>query len=257
VLGPLAGPTFATGQHQWVGITTAGSPNFSRLTVQSERAHTGLAAVKFDAAGHPTEPSVRVELYRGTGFAVERRFMVIDVDLYWQSGTAQSDKWVLTCQQGPIFPLTALALYEDGHMTGDDWIAGVPVKLSGTFARDTWNAVRLVVDYQAEQVDFALNGQSIGSVGFPNLNSFGLIGLFLYDRADDAMYMDNLRIVNTDGAAPCYADCDADESLTLADFGCFQTKFALGDPYADCNGDQTLNLADFGCFQTAFAVGCP
>jgi hypothetical protein len=55
----------------------------------------------------------------------------------------------------------------------------------------------------------------------------------------------------------CYPDCDGDDVLTLADFGCFQTKFALGDLYADCNNDLVLNLADFGCFQTAFAIGCP
>jgi hypothetical protein len=59
------------------------------------------------------------------------------------------------------------------------------------------------------------------------------------------------------GGAECYPDCDGDEVLTLADFGCFQTKFALGDLYADCNGDLVLNLADFGCFQTQFALGCP
>ena len=27
--------------------------------------------------------------------------------------------------------------------------------------------------------------------------------------------------------------------------------------YPDCNLDGALNLADFGCFQTAFALGCP
>jgi hypothetical protein len=57
--------------------------------------------------------------------------------------------------------------------------------------------------------------------------------------------------------AACYADCNADGSLNLSDFGCFQTKFALGDPYADCNGDGVRNLSDFGCFQTKFALGCP
>ncbi len=55
----------------------------------------------------------------------------------------------------------------------------------------------------------------------------------------------------------CYPDCNADGLLNLADFGCFQTKFALGDPYADCNGDALLNLADFGCFQSKFAIACP
>ncbi len=59
------------------------------------------------------------------------------------------------------------------------------------------------------------------------------------------------------GAAACYPDCNGDLALNLADFGCFQTKFALQDPYADCNGDTVLNLADFGCFQTKFALGCP
>ncbi|MCC6660264.1 MAG: hypothetical protein IT437_05205 [Phycisphaerales bacterium] len=57
--------------------------------------------------------------------------------------------------------------------------------------------------------------------------------------------------------APCYPDCNGDGALNLADFGCFTTKFALGDPYADCNADTVLNLADFGCFTTKFALGCP
>ena len=58
-------------------------------------------------------------------------------------------------------------------------------------------------------------------------------------------------------SAPCYPDCNADGALNLADFGCFQTRFALGDERADCNADGVLNLSDFGCFQTKFALGCP
>ena len=59
------------------------------------------------------------------------------------------------------------------------------------------------------------------------------------------------------GEAVCYPDCNADGTLTVADFGCFQTKFVAGDPYADCNGDTQLTVADFGCFQTTFVAGCP
>ncbi len=55
----------------------------------------------------------------------------------------------------------------------------------------------------------------------------------------------------------CYPDCNGDQILNLADFGCFQTAFASGQAYADCNGDSLFNLADFGCFQTKFATGCP
>jgi hypothetical protein len=55
----------------------------------------------------------------------------------------------------------------------------------------------------------------------------------------------------------CYPDCNTSGSLTIADFGCFQTKFVAGDPYADCNGVGGLTIADFGCFQTQFVSGCP
>ncbi|MCC6661002.1 MAG: hypothetical protein IT437_08975 [Phycisphaerales bacterium] len=55
----------------------------------------------------------------------------------------------------------------------------------------------------------------------------------------------------------CYPDCNSDTALNLADFGCFQTRYALAQPYADCNGDGVRNLSDFGCFLTKFARGCP
>ena len=55
----------------------------------------------------------------------------------------------------------------------------------------------------------------------------------------------------------CGPDCNNDGALTVADFGCFQTKFVQGDPYADCNGDGQRTVADFGCFQTMFVQGCP
>ncbi len=59
------------------------------------------------------------------------------------------------------------------------------------------------------------------------------------------------------GVTPCYPDCNEDGNLTIADFGCFQTRFIAGDPYADCTGTGGLTIADFGCFQTAFIAGCP
>ncbi len=56
--------------------------------------------------------------------------------------------------------------------------------------------------------------------------------------------------------AQCYADCDLNQQLTIADFGCFQTRFVADDPYADCNGVNGLTIADFGCFLTRFVAGC-
>ncbi len=54
----------------------------------------------------------------------------------------------------------------------------------------------------------------------------------------------------------CYADCDGSATLTIGDFICFQTRFALGDPYADCDADGQRTVADYVCFQTRFALGC-
>ncbi len=55
----------------------------------------------------------------------------------------------------------------------------------------------------------------------------------------------------------CYPDCDGAGGLTIADFGCFQTKFVAGNPYADCTQSNGLTVADFACFQTKFVAGCP
>ncbi len=54
----------------------------------------------------------------------------------------------------------------------------------------------------------------------------------------------------------CVPDFNGDGILNLADFGAFQTAFALQQIKADLNNDCVLNLADFGAFQTAFALGC-
>ncbi|MFM9997116.1 MAG: hypothetical protein ACKVU4_15110 [Phycisphaerales bacterium] len=55
----------------------------------------------------------------------------------------------------------------------------------------------------------------------------------------------------------CYADCNANGALSVADFGCFQGMYVLGDPYADCNASGTMTVADFGCFQGKYVLGCP
>ncbi|MFM9995551.1 MAG: immunoglobulin domain-containing protein [Phycisphaerales bacterium] len=55
----------------------------------------------------------------------------------------------------------------------------------------------------------------------------------------------------------CYPDCNNSNTLTVADFGCFQGKYALGDLYADCNASGNLTVADFGCFQGKYILGCP
>ncbi len=57
----------------------------------------------------------------------------------------------------------------------------------------------------------------------------------------------------------CYPNCDRSPVtpyLSVNDYICFQTRFALGDPYADCDGNGQRNVNDYICFQTSFALGC-
>jgi hypothetical protein len=61
----------------------------------------------------------------------------------------------------------------------------------------------------------------------------------------------------------CYPNCDCSSAFPLlnaADYICFFSRFAAGDPYANCDGSTAspiLNVNDFICFQQAFAAGCP
>ncbi|MFM9996913.1 MAG: hypothetical protein ACKVU4_14065 [Phycisphaerales bacterium] len=87
----------------------------------------------------------------------------------------------------------------------------------------------------------------IGSIGQPDAGAaagggFSLAGGFLGGAG---------------GPPPCYPDCNNSGSLSVADFGCFQGKYVLGDLYADCNGSGVLSVADFGCFQGKYVLGCP
>ncbi len=64
------------------------------------------------------------------------------------------------------------------------------------------------------------------------------------------------------GTAPCYANCDGSNGvsvLTANDFQCFLNLFAQGDLRANCDGSlgvPQLTANDFSCFLDRFAGGC-
>lgn len=58
------------------------------------------------------------------------------------------------------------------------------------------------------------------------------------------------------GAASCYADCNCDGDLTIADYTCFLNAHSAEDPYADWNGDGMFTTADYDLFDAAFTAGC-
>ncbi len=69
--------------------------------------------------------------------------------------------------------------------------------------------------------------------------------------------LDDIQFYSIGCTAPaCYADCDGSGGLSIDDFICFQTFYALGDPAADCDASGGLSIDDFICFQTFYALGC-
>jgi FG-GAP-like repeat len=97
-----------------------------------------------------------------------------------------------------------------------------------------------------------LQGDSSFNLAAADVNGDGLIDLGVSNLGINHGVA---VLLNTTQVA-CSPDCDADGSLTIDDFICFQTLFALGDPSADCDASGSLNIDDFICFQTLFALGC-
>jgi hypothetical protein len=73
-----------------------------------------------------------------------------------------------------------------------------------------------------------------------------------------------VRFRNDIGPVESYPCGNCDEStappvLNIADFVCFTSKFAAGDPAANCDGSTSppvLDVLDMICFQARFAAGC-
>jgi hypothetical protein len=121
------------------------------------------------------------------------------------------------------------------HATGAlETVISPGMTIDGMTVEDCW--IDAAGRTSGDAAGFADDGSFVAHV---QLN--GRWGMYLFPGFDDG----------------CYPDCNADGQLTVADFGCFQTRFVAADPYADCNADGSLTVADYGCFQTEFVSGCP
>ncbi len=94
-------------------------------------------------------------------------------------------------------------------------------------------------------------------IGSPQSSSCAVIYDIDNDHDLDVALIDEEEDIVMIHENTCYPECTGEGQLTIADFGCFQTKFVAQDPYADCTGDGQRTIADFGCFQTRFVAGCP
>ncbi len=166
--------------------------------------------------------------------------------------------------------------------TGVPWIAAHPASQQVTCGGDAAFTARAASGYGTIAYEWRKDGTPLnngptgtgsslsGATGFAAAGSEMTLLIADASSADEGMYECQVSSTGTGCAGNstsvaasllvtdcCYADCNASTSLTIADFACFQTKFAAADPYADCNASGTLTIADFACFQAEFAAGCP
>lgn len=112
-------------------------------------------------------------------------------------------------------------------------------------------------------------GENIGWINFgtaPTLGGFGQQARIDWaaGRFRGWAWGENVGWINLDdgthfvGIQLCYADCNGDGTLSVADFTCFRNAYLNGDTsVADCTGDGALTVADFTCFRNAYLAGCP
>lgn len=77
------------------------------------------------------------------------------------------------------------------------------------------------------------------------------------DAAVTARDSDQTWVLINGADAGCPADCNADGSLSILDFVCFQAEWQAQSPLGDCDNNGVFNIIDFVCFQTLFQAGCP
>ncbi len=142
-----------------------------------------------------------------------------------------------------------------GHVRVFDGLSVAMLDSFSAFGPSFIGGVRVAsADLNGDSVPEIIAGAGPGAP--PEVRVFSRSGAFVTSFiAGDPGFIGGVFVAGADSG--CYPDCMGDGALTVADFGCFQTKFVGGSPYADCNADGALTVADFACFQTRFVQGCP
>ena len=143
----------------------------------------------------------------------------------------------------------ALAVFDDGD--------GVALFAGGDFSEAGVTPAGFIAKWDGQQWHTLAGGLDGSPYAMEPYAAAGESALYVGGWFNNADGQPSPNLAKWIGCQNCYADCTQDSQLTVADFGCFQTRFVLQDPYADCNADGFLTVADFGCFQTRFVTGCP
>jgi hypothetical protein len=170
--------------------------------------------------------------------------------------------WTLIGPDGGT--MSALQVFDDGQAQGSALYGALYTGAGGSIATGLlrWTNSRWVAVPSAlggRGVNYATQISSLYSGVESSRPALFAAGSFLSIDGEGSSGL----AVWTCADPPCYANCDGSTVfpfLNVADFVCFQQRFAAGDPYANCDGSTTppiLSASDFICFLTRFAAGCP
>lgn len=252
----LPGYTFSQGQDLWVAIAFDGAVDRHQMKVQNQVVHEGQASVAFFADGHEAD---RPELFRGTFYGVEHRFMQVDLDLRIDTAaTTGTGEWLVVNQQSAMTGLHMIGFLEDGRIRVLDYSTGQMVYAESNLDRDAWHHMRILFDYENNTATYYLDAEEIFTdvTTVAILGSYGLFGVFADFAGDDVFYMDNLRIINVSEFQDCIPDWNGDGNVNSLDFIAYLNDWGDGAPEADINGDGQINTLDFIAFLNLWNTGC-
>ncbi|MEX2219495.1 MAG: choice-of-anchor J domain-containing protein [Phycisphaerales bacterium] len=224
----------------------------------------GPVAIPDDGATHVCGSVLSVPIVVGDSFTVQSVDVGIFITHTWQGdikvGLRHPNGTFVQLVDRPAYPEVGDGFSNDNY--GDMTRAPVPF-----FSTDTQTVAYDVPQTGVNNVSGSWRSESPLAAfnGLPSAGTWNLEIQDCYGPNIDTGTLTGftLHLGGPGGPAPCYANCDNSTQtpvLNVADFGCFLTKYAAGDPYANCDASTqppVLNVADFGCFLTKYAAGCP
>jgi uncharacterized membrane protein len=143
-------------------------------------------------------------------------------------------------------------------VSGDGSVVVCTAWVSNTYDVFTWDRIRgsRILKQTLQQLGVAaVNGWTLDSVGGISTDGTVIVGGGTNPQGQPEAWLARIP-------AFCYANCDGstvEPRLNVADFTCFMTRYANGDPYANCDESTVtpaLNVADFICFLGEYSGGC-
>ena len=211
----------------------------------SVREYTGITSGTWNYSG---------QVYIPSGITGIQYFILLNI--YVDGGGQTVNRWSMQAR----FNLNTNMVDDDTTST-----AGSAGTIPRPIVRDAWVPLSATFDLTANTLSWTYNGQLVWSGTWTRGTAGAVLQLQAVDlynqNATGSIFWDNLNLAPV--TAACYPNCDASTAspiLNVADFTCFLTKYAAGDPYANCDASTaapTLNVADFTCFLTKYAAGCP